>query len=51
MKDNLIGDLTYRMTQRLTFRGSVEADRFYSQARTYLGSGVNTLPFPTATLR
>ncbi|ORC49413.1 hypothetical protein B2G74_15480 [Burkholderia sp. A27] len=40
MKDNLIGDLTYRMTQRLTFRGSVEADRFYSQARTYLGSGV-----------
>ncbi len=40
MKDNLIGDFTYRMTQHITFTGSVEADRFYSQARTYMGSGV-----------
>ena len=40
MKDNVIGDFTYRMTQHITFSGSVEADRFYSQARTYLGSGV-----------
>ena len=40
MKDNAIADLSYRMTPRLTMTGSVEADRFYSQARTYLGSGV-----------
>jgi len=40
MKDNLIGDFTYRMTQHITLTGSVEADRFYSQARTYMGSGV-----------
>ena len=40
MKDNVIGDLTYRMTERITLTGSVEADRFYSQARNYIGSGV-----------
>ncbi|MEP9322425.1 tetratricopeptide repeat protein [Paraburkholderia phymatum] len=40
MKDNLIGDFTYRATERITFTGSIEADRFYSQARHYLGSGV-----------
>lgn len=40
MKDNVIGDLTYRMTERITLTGSVEADRFYSQSRNYLGSGV-----------
>jgi hypothetical protein len=40
MKDNVIGDFTYRMTQHITLTGSVEADRFYSQARTYMGSGV-----------
>ncbi|HEY3598565.1 MAG TPA: tetratricopeptide repeat protein, partial [Paraburkholderia sp.] len=40
MKDNLIGDFTYRVTERIIVTGSVEADRFYSQARNYLGSGV-----------
>jgi hypothetical protein len=39
MKDNLIGNFTYR-AERITFTGSIEADRFYSQARNYLGSGV-----------
>nr|WP_306806076.1 tetratricopeptide repeat protein [Caballeronia sp. BR00000012568055] len=42
MKDNVIGTLTYRMTQHFYASGSVEADRFYSQARNYLGSGVLT---------
>ncbi len=40
MKDNVIGSVTYRMTQHLYATGIVEADRFYSQARNYLGSGV-----------
>lgn len=40
MKDNLIGGFTWRMTPRLYASGTVEADRFYSQARDYLGSGV-----------
>ncbi|MFM0341470.1 tetratricopeptide repeat protein [Paraburkholderia fungorum] len=40
MKDNVIGNFTYRVTQHLYVSGSVEADRFYSQARNYLGSGV-----------
>jgi hypothetical protein len=40
MKDNVIGTVTYRMTQHLYATGTVEADRFYSQARNYLGSGV-----------
>lgn len=40
MKDNLIAGLTYRVTERLELSGTVEADRFYSQARTYLGSGI-----------
>ncbi|MDQ7977802.1 tetratricopeptide repeat protein [Paraburkholderia sp. SARCC-3016] len=40
MKDNLVGDFTYRVTERITITGSVEADRFYSQARSYIGSGV-----------
>ncbi|MFC0575400.1 tetratricopeptide repeat protein [Paraburkholderia solisilvae] len=40
MKDNVIGDFTYRVTERITVTGSVEADRFYSQARNYIGSGV-----------
>jgi hypothetical protein len=40
MKDNLVGDFTYRVTERITITGSIEADRFYSQARSYLGSGV-----------
>jgi polysaccharide biosynthesis protein PelB len=40
MKDNVIGTVTYRFTQHLYATGTVEADRFYSQARNYLGSGV-----------
>jgi polysaccharide biosynthesis protein PelB len=40
MKDNLVGDFTYRVTERITITGSIEADRFYSQARSYIGSGV-----------
>jgi hypothetical protein len=40
MKDNVIGNFTYRVTERITLTGSVEADRFYSQARSYIGSGV-----------
>jgi hypothetical protein len=40
MKDNVIGTITYRVTQQLYATGTVEADRFYSQARNYLGSGV-----------
>jgi hypothetical protein len=40
MKDNVVGTITYRATQHLYATGTVEADRFYSQARNYLGSGV-----------
>ncbi|PRX98216.1 tetratricopeptide repeat protein [Paraburkholderia sp. BL25I1N1] len=40
MKDNVVGTITYRVTQSLYATGTVEADRFYSQARNYLGSGV-----------
>jgi polysaccharide biosynthesis protein PelB len=40
MKDNLIGGFNWRMTPRIYATGTVEADRFYSQARDYLGSGV-----------
>jgi polysaccharide biosynthesis protein PelB len=40
MKDNVSGTITYRMTQNVYATGTVEADRFYSQARHYLGSGV-----------
>ncbi|REG57468.1 tetratricopeptide repeat protein [Paraburkholderia sp. BL6669N2] len=40
MKDNVVGTITYRATQHLYATGMVEADRFYSQARNYLGSGV-----------
>ena len=40
MKDNVVGDLTWRATQRLTMTGSIEGDRFYSQARDYIGSGL-----------
>ncbi len=40
MKDHLTGEFTWRMTQRLSFTGSIQADRFYSQARNYLGSGM-----------
>lgn len=40
MKDNLTGGFTWRVTPRIFASGTVEADRFYSQARNYLGSGV-----------
>lgn len=40
MKDELVGDATWRITQRMSITGSIEADRFYSQARNFLGSGV-----------
>ncbi|WP_230942922.1 tetratricopeptide repeat protein [Burkholderia vietnamiensis] len=40
MKDNLIADGSWHVNERVTVSGSVEMDRFYSQARTYLGSGV-----------
>jgi hypothetical protein len=39
VKDNLVGDFTWRATQRITLTGSIEGDRFYSQARNYIGSG------------
>ena len=42
MKDNVIGTVRYSVTPHLYASGSVEADRFYSQARNYLGSGVLT---------
>ncbi|HDR9508197.1 hypothetical protein C5615_17645 [Burkholderia cepacia] len=40
MKDNLIVNGNWQASARVTVSGSVETDRFYSQARTYLGSGV-----------
>lgn len=40
VKDNFIAGFTYRVTSRVYVNGSVEGDRFYSQARTYLGSGL-----------
>ncbi|MGF6724891.1 hypothetical protein P3T43_004260 [Paraburkholderia sp. GAS41] len=40
MKDNVVGDFTWRATQRITLTGSIEGDRFYSQARDYIGSGL-----------
>jgi hypothetical protein len=42
IKDNLIASANYALGARLTLSGRVEADRFYSQARTFLGSGVLT---------
>lgn len=40
VKDNVIAAVTYRFTPSVYMNGSVEGDRFYSQARGYLGSGV-----------
>jgi hypothetical protein len=40
MKDNLTGALLWNVTPRFYMSGNVEADRFYSQARNSLGSGV-----------
>ncbi len=42
MKDNVAGTLLWNVTPRWYVSGNVEADRFYSQARNYLGSGVLT---------
>jgi hypothetical protein len=40
MKDNVIGGIVYQPTDRIQVSGTVEADRFYSQARSFLGSGI-----------
>lgn len=40
MKDNLVADWSWQPSARVTVSGSLETDRFYSQARTYLGRGV-----------
>lgn len=40
VKDNLIGNLIWQASSRWSVSGNVEADRFYSQDRSYLGSGV-----------
>jgi hypothetical protein len=40
VKDNLIAGFEYRVTSHAYVSGSVEGDRFYSQARGYLGSGI-----------
>ncbi|WP_240655499.1 tetratricopeptide repeat protein [Paraburkholderia phosphatilytica] len=42
MKDNVVSEVTWRVTPRISIQGSVEGDRFYSQSRSYLGSGVLT---------
>lgn len=39
MKDKAMGGFTWQMTPRWSVSGSIEADRFYSQARTFVGSG------------
>lgn len=60
IKDNLIGGGRWTITPRLLVTGTVEADRFYSQARNFLGSGVLTsgeveykirIDYPDFTLR
>jgi hypothetical protein len=40
MKDDLSGGVTWQPNPRWTFAASIEADRFYSQARNFVGSGV-----------
>ncbi len=40
MKDNLIGSATWQLSPRISVVASVEGDRFYSQARDFLGTGV-----------
>lgn len=40
MKDDISGGVTWQPNPRWTFSASVEADRFYSQARSFVGSGV-----------
>ncbi|MGI4861560.1 MAG: tetratricopeptide repeat protein [Janthinobacterium lividum] len=40
MKDDVRAGFSYAVTPRIVASGSIEADRFYSQSRTYLGSGV-----------
>lgn len=40
VKDDVKGGVTWQPTPRWSFNASIEADRFYSQARTFVGSGV-----------
>lgn len=40
MKDKAEGGFAWQITPRWTLTGSIEADRFYSQARTFVGSGI-----------
>lgn len=40
VKDDVSGGVTWQPTPRWSFSASIEADRFYSQARTFVGSGV-----------
>lgn len=42
VKDNVIASATWNPTPHLYATGTVEADRFYSQDRTYLGGGTQT---------
>lgn len=42
VKDNVIAGFDYRATSRIYLNGSLEGDRFYSQDRGYLGSGLLT---------
>nr|WP_223217483.1 tetratricopeptide repeat protein [Paraburkholderia phenoliruptrix] len=60
MKDNVLATVAYRATRGLYATGTVEADRFYSQSRHFLGSGLLTTgeigykfrtEFPDYTLR
>ncbi len=40
MKDLAMGSLLWQISPRWSFSASVEADRFYSQARTFVGTGI-----------
>ncbi|MGV2292883.1 tetratricopeptide repeat protein [Trinickia sp. YCB016] len=40
MKDNLTGGLVWQVTPRISVAANIEGDRFYSQARNFLGTGV-----------
>jgi hypothetical protein len=40
VKDDISGGVTWQPTPRWSFTASIEADRFYSQARNFVGSGV-----------
>ncbi|QCP54978.1 tetratricopeptide repeat protein [Trinickia violacea] len=40
MKDNVTGGLVWQVTPRISVAANIEGDRFYSQARNFLGTGV-----------